>query len=135
MSTFVVSENHIQSIVGFASKYQEFSCQELDRLCNMLMIENIKSYGYRYSDEEVSDILAFYQGEGAMRFDSKYAFSRLVKPLEAYKAVECYQYQACEHTAWEKSEAKEFTDKVLRRALSEYFRQSEEYNAIPWGIS
>jgi hypothetical protein len=62
-----------------------------------------------------------------------YSFKRNVTPLtpvELLKAVDCLEYQSCEHEGWNKSEAKKECERL--RAIAT--RNLPGYNEAPWGI-
>lgn len=93
-------------------------------LCKMLAKENAESVNYRYNGHApVPPVDRFPE------------FNR--KVLKEYplmvllKAIDCYEYQACEHEGWKTSEAKGFCSR-LRKAL---IQNSPEYaNCAGWGI-
>lgn len=98
---------------------------DADRLVALLVQENVASVEHRYHD-------SVYGLPGDT--------SHLDRPLthedpryrltvaEAFAALDCYEYQSCEHGGWETSEAKLFCD-AFRRALS---KQVAGYAEAPW---
>lgn len=79
----------------------------------MLMAENRRSLDHRYAEEE---------------WEQPYLFDRLriagtIDPVRVLKAINCYEYQSCEHPEWHDSQALVFCDAlagVCVRALPGY---------------
>jgi hypothetical protein len=72
----------------------------------MLLEQNIRSVNCRYSLDD--------------RAETMYAFEPSDKrpyPVQALKALQCYEYQACEDPDWENSEARAFWEALRRRAI------------------
>lgn len=121
---------------------------------SMLWTENVTSVEYRYSppDREVIygegwesdagfDLPGKYQLEliapsvepiEVPEWLSEYRFQSRPprKPIEILKAIDCYEYQSCEHPEWEVSEAFAFCD-ALRRSL---IGDLPGYDEAKWGI-
>ena len=85
----------------------------------MLVDENAASVNYRY-DEDDAYIYAYQQPQHTTWTD-----------VEILKALDCYQYQSCEHPAWRDSQAHAFC-----RALEGRLIQAlPGYDDAPWAIS
>lgn len=91
-----------------------------DAVFAMLLEENLASLGYRYGAKTDEDVAADYV------YDPKAEPASIVA---AFKAVSCYQYQACEHDGWKDSKACEFTTALVLR-LTSYL---PGYEDAPWG--
>ena len=122
MSAWIVSKAHIDALITSALKVDRFNSlvnyETADKIGAMLWKENHKSVNYRYNEAKEAPA---------------YRFTRRAQPLsavEALKAIDCLEYQSCEHKGWEKSEAKRFLDK-LRGLL---IHALPGYDAAPWGI-
>ena len=100
-----------------------------DDIGAMLWAENLQSVSERYPDDHSgerpgrvgladADILAYEFTPQAYH----------VTPVEALKALACYEYQACEHDEWDQSEAKDFCES-LRHAL---INALPGYEEAPW---
>jgi hypothetical protein len=84
-----------------------------------LLAENRRSVNWRYDEEE---------------FEEPYEFRRIGGHLSAVailKAIDCYDYQACEHPDWPQSEAYDFCQ-ALRAAM---IHQLPGYDAAAWEIN
>lgn len=92
----------------------------LDNLGQALWAENHESVNHRYSEQ---DECPKYEYPGAGR-------SRPLTLAEAFKAIGCYEYQSCEHPAWEASKARAF----CRRLQDSLIGHVPGYDAAPWGI-
>ena len=152
MSAFVVSKKHIDAMLTFG-----LSCGELTwrlpgakfageyekgqpwgpaaiavheeyfrtlleenatRIGQMLWDENYLSVNHRYDKEQQSQIYEFSWYKGKL------------ESLQILKAINCYEYQTCEHLGWEDSEAYAFCDALRRLAIYHLPR----YNKMIWEI-
>ena len=100
-----------------------------DAVGAMLIAENLASVHYRYPDTVDGGSVP---GPTDPYWERPYAF-RHVHPaptaVEGLKLLDCYAYQACEHTAWPASEAYSFCYALRSRLIGEL----EGYDAAPWG--
>lgn len=132
MSAWIVDKVHIDAMVQVAldsgtgmpfSWYHENERHQLtintkDTVGSMLWRENHMSVNARY--DENTDTPAY-------RFERTQEFS----PVQMLKAIDCYEYQSCEHDGWEASSAKAFCTE-LRAAL---INRLPGYDDAPWGLS
>lgn len=113
---------------------RELTHETADRVGAMLIAENVRSVQHRYPDAGMDSIpgpvdngyatdalLGQYRYRAHAAAGSPGAWGSMVGPrrltaVEALKAIDGYEYQACEHDGWEASEAKAFCE-ALRRAL------------------
>lgn len=72
----------------------------------MLWAENRRSVNHRYAEDEIEPGPYVY----ARPRNDGYG------PVAILKAIDCYEYQACEHPEWERSEAHAFCQ-ALRKAM------------------
>jgi hypothetical protein len=93
---------------------------EADRIGQLLMRENRLSLNHRYNESEVEDIYAY----------TRSARPRAIDPVVILKAIDCYEYQSCEHPGWEASEARGFCQALRRRMI----RRLPGYDQAPWEI-
>lgn len=112
----------------------------------LLWEENIRSVLYRYSDC-TRDNLPGPNGEdfeyehifvtppplrlALSSFASVHAKFRgsYIDPVQVLKACDCFEYQACEGSAWLDSEARQFLDALRHRAI----RRLSGYQEAEWG--
>lgn len=103
----------------------------LSQLGQILVSENVRSVHDRYPDDDVDagelpgPIDAYYMGP--------YVYSdpgHILSPGEVFKALDCYDYQSCEHDGWRKSEAFAFCV-ALRDAAC---RAVPGYEEAPWEL-
>jgi hypothetical protein len=130
MSAFVVNKAHIDALVTAAAEVRnhdsgmrwfaaegnfarhELTYSDTDRLSEvgmMLWAENVASVEARYPDTlETGD----YPGPASFERESAalYRFDRteVLAPVVILKALDCYEYQSCEHEGWYASEARQF---------------------------
>lgn len=129
MSAFMVSKRHIDLLVSTAfsgprdatgghwykPNYQGSQCWDFDTLPfvgQMLIDANIKSLNARYPDtvtnpEAMPGPIAQYWNDGQYKAPS---LRDRLTIVEAFKAIACYEYQACEDEGWEQSYAHQFLD-------------------------
>lgn len=103
----------------------------LSQLGQMLVSENVRSVHHRYPDDDPDlgelpgPIDAYYMGP--------YVYSdpgKVLTPGELFKALDCYDYQTCEHDGWRKSEAFAFCVQLRDAAC----RKVSDYEDAPWGF-
>jgi hypothetical protein len=141
MSAFEVSETHIDVLVSYAlqrqggdSLYWYFDLQE-DKLPGealssgddymtrlrasrrevnrdnagywgaLLVAENKRSVNFRYDDDEIEEPYQFTEYAGHF------------EPVAILAALNCYEYQSCEHPEWKVSEARAFCEALKARAI------------------
>ena len=93
---------------------------EAERIGQMLLRENRLSVNHRYGQSEVEDI---YTYKGSAR-------PRAVDPIVILKALDCFEYQCCEHPGWVTAEAFSFCHALRRRMI----RRLPGYDQAPWEI-
>lgn len=151
MSAFLVDREHIRFLISAAqdrsllgrenklSWYHDRQRKELlpdDRdgassAGQMLWDANLKSINARYPDtvgkpENVPGRI----GETYIYAHSR-SWGKRINPVEALKAIACFDYQACEDAGYWESEARDFLDsltKVLIQALPGYDEAAWEVN-------
>lgn len=72
----------------------------------MLLAENQRSVNHRYDEDDLEEPYLFREVRGP--FD----------PVVVLKAISCFEYQACEHQEWAKSEAKQFCNALRHAAIA-----------------
>lgn len=131
MSAWVVSKLDIDILVTAtrdaggveAGREYAFNGTELGK---MLWTENVNSVAYRYDmpkrhASEHADYLAAVE---AYEFEPFAA-----KPVAIAKIARCYDYQSCEHPAWDASPSKRIVDGLMER----YSDKLPGYDRMPWG--
>jgi hypothetical protein len=148
MSAFVVSREHIDALVTAAldatprrvgapiawywpaidraedntatlrAKRYEARREEASRIGAMLWATNVHSVNHRYDEDDWEDVYEYRRHP----FD--------LSPVAILKAIDCYEYQSCEHDDWPTSEAHAFCQ-ALRRA---YIHLLPGYDTADWGI-
>lgn len=125
MSAFLVSYNHLNTVVSWAAIHIMHmpTCEELDKIGRLLWAENYISVDTRYPDDDMTD-----------QWCELYCH-RPTKPtisaIEFIKLVDCLEYQSCEHKGWSESKAKKLLDDWRHSAL----RQYGPYSAAKWAIA
>jgi hypothetical protein len=133
MSAFVVSKEHIDAIVAAAmpsgaqegcywyrggnGKYADYT--NADEIGRMLWDECVRSVSYRYPDNDPLPGGAYFD-DGTPESEA-YVFPLLkapkLEPVAALKAIQCYEYQSCEHPGWDTSEAKTFCSYLIEHLI------------------
>lgn len=112
MSAFVVSHKHINTLITFWGQHcnPNASLRECQQTGEKLLTENIKSVNHRY---ELNDTLP-----------DDYLYSRVhllnnepITLIQIIKAVNCWQYQSCEHDDAEKTEAWRIASQIKEEAI------------------
>ena len=105
-----------------------------DDVGRFLVAENLRSIRHRYPDTaqrpEATPGPAdpYWKNDYAYR-DPGYRLS----VVEALKAIDCYEYQACEHPEWRRSEARRFCDSLrgsVVGALPGYWQANWSWSAL-----
>jgi hypothetical protein len=86
----------------------------------MLLAENRRSVDHRYNEEEWEEPYLFQMLPG------------VPNPVSVLKALDGFEYQACEHPEWEKSEAFNFVQSLRKRAISKLPGYEEDDH---WSVS
>jgi hypothetical protein len=97
----------------------ELTTDTAGRVGAMLLAENRRSVDHRYDEQELEE---------------PYLFTRLAgtpDPVVVLKAIDCYEYQSCEHPGWRFSEAQPFCQAL--RALT--IGHLPGYDRAPWEIT
>lgn len=150
MSAWIVSTRHIDALVQAASRPGRYGlgplqfayapnapedheqlttrCTNADEIGRMLLIENVASVAYRYPDDTCDEL----PGPTAKTPPNEYHYRHPgeFSAVEILKAIDCYEYQSCEHPAWRYSQAYAFCAALRDRVI----RQLPGYDDAPWGI-
>lgn len=99
MSAYQVSPKHIAALTANARRYSRAGANDLDvaAMAECLAQANADSVNARYNESEPA--VEF----GPTDFDMG-EYTRL-SPVACLKALQCFEYQACEHPGWDASEA------------------------------
>lgn len=101
------------AIKSFERRVRELTDETAGHVGAMLWAENRRSVNHRYAEDE---------------WEAPYVFEHLginIDPLVVLDGLSCYEYQSCEHPAWETSEAKAFCDSLRASAIHELPREGE----------
>lgn len=151
MSAYMVSKQHINALVHAAcfgprdlqnvpfhartwyrpsyKGFQQWGFDLVNDIGEMLTKENLSSIHARYPDTETNPEAT--PGPVDLYWLQPYQYtppSRPMNAIEALKALDCYEYQSCEHPEWERSEAKQLCDS-MRHSLIGFL---PGYEAAPW---
>jgi hypothetical protein len=136
MSCFLVSQKHIDTLISCAAfryglsyrhKRKRHDVSDPQSVGEMLYNQNVCSTIMRYGDRS----LVWYKYK---RFRPVF----FMPPVAVLKALHCYQYQACETSDWEETQAYAFC-RALERALVQelpgYALELPGYVETPWVIT
>ncbi|MHB1782741.1 MAG: hypothetical protein ACYCTE_08625 [Acidimicrobiales bacterium] len=138
MSAFMVGTDHIDTLLtaGLAEKDNGTLRWEGDggrgltdatagRVGAMLLAENRRSVNYRYDEDDL---------------EQPYVYRRLAQCPPAVvilNAIACLEYQSCEHSTWDTSEARRFLAALERQQirLLPGYREAKgwDIDAADWG--
>lgn len=123
MSAFVVTTAHIDALVYASIHFDRYHgrdrFEKADEIGAMLLKENYRSVNYRYNEEDAPQRYTYKQPR------------KVPTLIEALKAIDCLEYQSCEHPEWETCEAKKFLDSLRKTLISTL----PGYNDAPWAIA
>ncbi|MDP3408115.1 hypothetical protein [Bosea sp. (in: a-proteobacteria)] len=124
MSAFFVSQHHIDVLVSAAIDYRAYGCpprreqithHRATLVGQMLWSENLRSMFARYPSLVGSVEAAGYQQQIDVYRHRYYPDVRITA---AAHTLACYDYQACEHPDYDKSEASAFVESLRNRLLA-----------------
>lgn len=142
MSAYIVDKKHIQYLI--AAMQSRRICQSYgfsywngtDRVqvgagnleaCakvgTILWQENVKSVNARYREQ--TDLALYTITER----DVIYSDWQEIQPVEVIKACHCLEYQSCEHSGWQQSEAKAIIDTLIKASCTALVG----YSKAAWG--
>lgn len=131
MSAFMCSNLHLSILAVYAVRHDLDRCLEdlpdrkrQERLFRLLARENLASLDARYprsSHEAESENAELV---GPLQRNAE------VSPIQLIKLCHCYAYQACEHRAWQESEARKVVDDIVGHAVMHL----PGYEEAKWGI-
>ncbi|HJY45281.1 MAG TPA: hypothetical protein VJ301_11715 [Propionibacteriaceae bacterium] len=140
MSAFVVDRVHIDLLVrtalegpSFQPANERWNLREYidrpwpDELGQLLIAENVASVRHRYPNDPDHNL----PGPIDAYWQDPYTYTAPPFRLtiaEAFKALACYEYQACKHPGWEDSRAY----KICREFRSALIDALPGYREAPW---
>lgn len=153
MSAFIVSNKHIDALLNAALQYGRSElrwywpdypagagyergvaisaasvaiAQETE---NTLTLENASKVGLMLLRENYRSVNHRYD-ENNMPNACRHTLGPALPPVHVLSLLAGFEYQSCEHSGWEKSEAKKFCDALQRRLI----RALPGYDEAPWSI-
>jgi hypothetical protein len=148
MSAWIVSTRHIDVLVQAATRPDAYGplrysyephapedgtrvsvvCTQTDALGRMLLAENIASVAFRYPDDTFDELPGPTKKTAPAAY--RYTDPGTFPIVDELKAIDCYEYQSCEHPQWERSEARAFCQALRHRLVM----RLPGYDEAPWGI-
>jgi hypothetical protein len=135
-------------------KVRKLGLYDLNRVCTLLAKENDRSLLARYprdykelgaSKRAVQVVFAgpdgiveaeprndTYGNMAGLYFLAATGTARTYKLAEVYQAVQCYEYQACEHEGWRTSEAAAICLALADRLASALIRSAGLLEKVDW---
>jgi len=119
MSAFIVTHDHINAIISFASQYNIAGVAGREQaIAELLLAENTRSVNHRYRENTPVETIVFSSQDPTL------------SPIEVIKACDCLDYQSCETDDWHSTPA----CKLLESILSHAVRQLDGYENAAWEI-
>ena len=149
MSAYLCDKNHFVYLVAAAMSHNiarhtvswhwgagatqrgELRCADFETaadVANMLIRENLASVSFRYAGDKTSDTLPSAGDCSAVTVADFHTFYEFV-PVQVLKAINCLDYQSCEHDGWRASEARAFLNALQSAAI----HSLPGYEAADWG--
>lgn len=140
MSAFIVDRYHIDQLVSTAingpteapmafrrNRFYFFQGEDThhvnddtaDTIGAMLWAENHRSVNHRYDETDEPESYTYTAPRQRLAIAA------------ALKAIDCYEYQSCEHPEWEASAARTFCAMLRKRLVS----CLPGYEDAPWGLT
>lgn len=149
MSAFVVNPAHIDVILStgingpsdpvsrgdwqspwaaeLTGREDKLNRKNASRVGAALLRECIESVRYRYPDCGLSDLPGPIPTPDPDQYEWT-DFGRALTIIEALKAIDCYEYQSCEHPGWSGSAAESFCNRLRSHLIGVL----PGYEAAPW---
>lgn len=107
MSAFIVNNNTINAVLGFANDIdpKEFGCVDHSALGQLLVNENYRSVNYRYGDDDTPHLFVY----------SRYT----VPTTAALQHLSCIEYQLCEPPDWKTTRAFQLCARLRKNMVSQ----------------
>lgn len=118
MSAFIVSDEHIASLVSFAVAKKLINSNEAQSAATTLLDANVTSVNVRYKENTTATI------------DYWSTPKKFLTPVQAIKAAKCLDYQSCEFDGYESSTAKKLINQIINSALYKL----DGYDDAKWAI-
>jgi hypothetical protein len=109
----------------------ELRCADFETaadVANMLIRENLASVSFRYAGDKTSDTLPS-AGDYSAVIEADFHVFHEFSPVQVLKAINCLDYQSCEHAAWRSSEARAFLNALQSAAI----HALPGYDGAEWG--
>lgn len=134
MSAFIVSHDHIDALLTFASQKHQFGAvsyyvketgacvtiteENATEIGRILLTENERSVRHRYPSDKAGELPGTI-GEDAAGYTFKaWPINSPLTAVSILKGCSCFDYQACEHDGYEDSLAFEIVNTIRKRAIS-----------------
>ena len=105
--------------------------ESADYVGRMLLWECVRSVAYRYPDDSLDGLPGPCGFTPEETEDYTYrCHARRLEPVEVLKAIDCYEYQSCEHPDWKDSTAAKLCDQLRSRMIAEL----PGYEEAAWGL-
>lgn len=132
MSAFMCSNLHLSILAVYAVRHDLDRCPEdgmltrkrEERLFHLLARENLASLDARYPRDSHLD----HDQEAELVASLERHMP--VSAIQVVKLCHCYAYQACEHRAWQDSEARKIVDDIEAHAV----RRLPGYEEAKWSV-
>ncbi len=120
MSAFLVSDNHIDTLITFAARKRiTFSIdnrqldarivEDANDIGQILVNQNVRSVNARYSENDIVDEYIFR--------DVGLQNQHVANIVQILKACDCYDYQACETDDYRNTTAASIIDRIRSYAI------------------
>jgi hypothetical protein len=133
MSAFEVSKTHIDVLVSAAMRFGTGSgwmYSSLGGETTPINLETADKFGQMLWDENARSVSYLHGGD--VEEVEAYTFKRVdtTSIVQVLKAIDCLEYQSCEHDGWNDSEAQQFCHALRRRMI----RALPGYDSAKWAI-
>jgi hypothetical protein len=105
-------------LTALSKTHREVTSETAEQWGATLLAENRRSVNWRYAEEEIEAPYVFTEYAGQFN------------PVAILSAINCYEYQACEHPGWKTSEARAFCEALRSRMI----RMLPGYGNAPWEV-
>ena len=107
------------AVATYRTRVRYMTAENATHVGRLLLLENMRSVSHRY--DEPLELPAY----------DYTAYRPSLTPVQVLKALDGFEYQACEHPGWKNSEAYAFCEALRGEAI----RQLPGYDEAAWEIS
>lgn len=120
MSTFIVSDNHINAMLSWANmNCMDLVCLNDKTVLDFSIPEDLQKMAEVLSETNYHSVNTYYNDHDVLEGNITFVFSyKMLSPVEIIKACQCYDYQCSDLSDYEDSDADRISKTIMNRAIA-----------------